>query len=285
MLPPRGYVFIGLNVVRALSIIALLLVFSSSIVVMAHDIQAVNHFVAAGKGVRDSNSTDSSAPELQDGYIPGSTVPNQPAGAFWAVLNRLLIIGQVVVLLLSEFGWPASFFDRFFPVLGQDFGVGALGIIQCLIGAAVLSHHVDEFALVAAFFLFSIGCLNMVVGLIWRQSAKSKRSILSWREKRKDVLPSLKGGLPTHVVGSSMSSSPPYVTRALHTGGSYRSEETTEVGSRVGLGFGRQGEKAAALKGFMVSRPSESLPRYMPKATASSTRPESVISDCSSTAI
>jgi hypothetical protein len=119
---------------------------------MAHDIQAVNHFVAAGKGVRDSNSTDSSAPELQDGYIPyvfvpsfiawifrlvtiaisGSTVPNQPAGAFWAVLNRLLIIGQVVVLLLSEFGWPASFFDRFFPVLGQDFGVGALGIIQCL---------------------------------------------------------------------------------------------------------------------------------------------------------
>jgi hypothetical protein len=89
----------------------------------------------------------------------------------------------------------------------------------------------------------------MVVGLIWRQSAKSKRSILSWREKRKDVLPSLKGGLPTHVVGSSMSSSPPYVTRALHTGGSYRSEETTEVGSRVGLGFGRQGEKAAALKG------------------------------------
>jgi hypothetical protein len=62
----------------------------------------------------------------------GSTVPNQPAGAFWAVLNRLLIIGQVVVLMMSEFGWPSAFFDRFFPVLGQDFGLGALGIIQCL---------------------------------------------------------------------------------------------------------------------------------------------------------
>lgn len=62
----------------------------------------------------------------------GSTVPNQPAGAFWAVLNRLLIIGQTIVLILSEFGWPASFFNRYFPVLGKDFGLGALGIMQCL---------------------------------------------------------------------------------------------------------------------------------------------------------
>lgn len=59
-------------------------------------------------------------------------MPNQAAGIFWAVLNRLLIIGQVVVLILSEVGWPAAFFDRFFPVLGKDFGLGALGVIQCL---------------------------------------------------------------------------------------------------------------------------------------------------------
>lgn len=281
MLPPRAYTFIGLNVVRALSIIALLLVFSSSVVVMAHDIQAVNHFIAAGKAVKDStstNSTDSS--RLDDDYIPGSTVPNQPAGAFWAVLNRLLIIGQVIVLLLSEFGWPASFFNRFFPVLGQDFGVGALGIIQCLIGAAVLSHHVDNFALVSAFFLFSVGCLNMFVGLIWRQSAKSKRSILSWREKKgvlpslKSGIPSVKGGLPTRSASPTYTS-PPYVSRPLYTGGSFPSEEVSEAPSRAGLGFGRQGEKAAALRGYLVSKPTESLPRYMPKPTTSSTRPES----------
>ena len=64
--------------------------------------------------------------------LRGSTVPNQPAGVFWAVLNRLLIIGQAIVLLLSEFGWPAAFFDRFFPVLGKDFGLGALGVMQGL---------------------------------------------------------------------------------------------------------------------------------------------------------
>ena len=48
-------------------------------------------------------------------------MPNQPAGAFWAVLNRLLIIFQVIVLILSELGWPAAFFAKFFPVLGADF--------------------------------------------------------------------------------------------------------------------------------------------------------------------
>lgn len=62
----------------------------------------------------------------------GSTVPNQPAGAFWAVLNRLLIIFQVVVLILSELRWPISFFNKYFPVLGDEFGLGALGIIQGL---------------------------------------------------------------------------------------------------------------------------------------------------------
>lgn len=61
-----------------------------------------------------------------------STVPNQPAGVFWAVLNRLLIIGQVIILFLSEIGWPSAFFERFFPVLGDEFGLGALGVIQCL---------------------------------------------------------------------------------------------------------------------------------------------------------
>jgi len=50
--------FIGLNIVRILSIIALVLVFASSIVVMVHDIQAVNHFVAEGKVADNSTSTD-----------------------------------------------------------------------------------------------------------------------------------------------------------------------------------------------------------------------------------
>jgi len=240
MLPPRAYTFIGLNAVRFLSIVTLLLLFASSIVTLVHDIEGVNRFVAAGK-VQTDNSTATDDALVDCDYIDATTVPNQPAGAFWAVVNRLLIIGQVIILILSEIGWPAAFFDRFFPVLGRDFGLGALGIIQCLIGAAVLSHHVDDFALVSAFFLFSIGCLNMLIGLIFRASAKSKRSLTSWREHGKSVLPK--------------------------SSAAYFQKDSADVGSvtsKVGYGFGRQGEKAAGLKGYLISKPVESLPRYAP---------------------
>jgi len=140
---PSPYVFYGLTVVRVLSIVALLLAFASGIVVMVSDVRAVN------RSQHDAHSSDGSC-----GYIGGSTVPNQPAGAFWAVVNRLFIIFQLVFLLFSEISWPIAFFDRFFPVLGSQFGLGPLGIFQALIGATILSHHVDKFALVAAFFLF-----------------------------------------------------------------------------------------------------------------------------------
>src|SRR5260221_5824557 len=62
----------------------------------------------------------------------GSTVPDQPAGVFWAVVNHLFIIFQLVFLILSEMSWPMSFFDHFFPVLGSQFGLGPLGIFQGL---------------------------------------------------------------------------------------------------------------------------------------------------------
>ncbi|KAJ7134591.1 hypothetical protein C8R44DRAFT_770898 [Mycena epipterygia] len=259
MLPPRAYTFIGLNGLRILSIIGLILVFSSNIVTLVHDIQAVNHF-QAGKAAA-SDSTNATAEDiLHSDYIIGSTVPNEPAGIFFAVLNRLLIIGQIVILLLSEFGWPAAFFNRFFPVLGKDFGLGALGIIQCLLGAAILSHHVDEFSLVAAFFLFAMGCLNMLAGLIFRESAKSKRSITSWREHAKNTL-------PTHVAGVDIrpvvTAAPSYVSNVFKTEGPGEAGE-----AKAGYGFGLQGERAAGLKGYLISKPLESVPRYAPKQSA-----------------
>jgi len=253
-----GYIFIGLNVVRALSIVTLLLLFSSSIVTMVEDVKAVNAFIAAGKA---SNGTDIDCSVFDCDYVEGSTVPNQPAGAFWAVMNRLLIIFQSIILIMSEVEWPAAFFDRYFPVLGQDFGLGALGVIQCLLGAAVLSHHVDEFSLVSAFFLFSVGCLNILLGLIFREGAKTKRSITSWKESNKDVLPTVRSDSPRatsylsrHMTGSSIEKD---TLDPAHTGGS--------ANSRLHMGFGRQGEKAAAAAGFSIPPPEESVPPYAPK--------------------
>jgi len=72
------------------------------------------------------------APVLSHFSSRYSTVPNQPAGEFWAILNRLLIVFQIIALILSEIGWPMEFFNRFFPVLGDNFGLGPLGVMQCL---------------------------------------------------------------------------------------------------------------------------------------------------------
>jgi len=278
MLPPRAYKFIALNIARALSIIALLLVFSSNIVVIVDDIHAVNQFQ------QSSNATSL----VTCDYIAGSTVPDQPAGVFWAVVNRLLIIVQVLILILSEIGWPNVFFERFFPVLGPSFGLGALGVFQCLIGATILSHHTNPFTLVSAFFLFSIGCLNMLLGLIFRESAKAKRSILSWREQAKAVLPinidkrPFNGQPPSFA--SSVFNSPAGGNKHMEEAATWKSGE-----SGYGLGFGRQGEKAAGLKGFLISKPLESLPRYAakPSSTRSSnpSRASSPVFTSSGTAI
>ncbi|TFK36350.1 hypothetical protein BDQ12DRAFT_573174, partial [Crucibulum laeve] len=245
--------FMGLNAVRFLSLVSLILVFSSTIFVMVTNIKAVNAFEA-----NKSNST-----MLEDcDYIEGSTVPNQPAGVFWAVVASLLIIFQTVVLFLSEVSWPIAFFDRFFPVLGSQFGLGALGIFQCLISTQILSHHVDDFTLVSAFFLFAIGCLNMFLGLLFREKAKAKRSIRSWRAEAKGILPTHADNRPVFV-----NATPSYVS-SVFTESKAPQHETSEYGTwrsteKAGYGFGRQGEKAAGLRGFILQKPEESLPRYV----------------------
>ncbi|KAJ7633100.1 hypothetical protein FB45DRAFT_914368 [Roridomyces roridus] len=247
-------IFYSLNATRALSIIALLLVFSSSVLVMVTNIKAVNRFQAN----RISNATDVM---LECDYIEGSTVPNQPAGVFWSVVATLLIIFQVIILLFSEIGWPAVFFDRFFPVLGANFGVGPLGIFMCLIGAQILSHHVDDFTLVAAFFVFSVGCLNMLMGLIFREGAKTKRALRA----PKNTGP---------IIGANISQPKPFGNEPYYLGpkdvagaqqlddASFNTWKSTGSTEKAGYGFGRQGEKAAGLRGFLLQRPEESLPRY-----------------------
>ncbi|KAH9001391.1 hypothetical protein EDB92DRAFT_1939133 [Lactarius akahatsu] len=241
-MPSRSYLFYGLNVARMLSIVALLLAFSSSIVVMVSDIRAVNKFQ------HTPSSDDKSC-----GYIESSTVPDQPAGVFWAVLNRLFITFQLVFLLLSEISWPIAFFDRFFPVLGSEFGLGALGVFQTLIGATILSHHVEGFTLVSAFFLFSVGCLNITLGLVFREHAKSKRSIRAAKEDDAGALP-----MHTGYIGS------PTFRTSLFGGKSAGASKPN------GFGFGAQGEKQAGLKGFMISPPTESASRYSSRPVSAS---------------
>ncbi|KAJ7836392.1 hypothetical protein B0H14DRAFT_3109894 [Mycena olivaceomarginata] len=245
-------IFAGLNATRFLSIVALLLVFASSILVMVTNIKAVNRFQAN----RITNSTDIM---LDCDYIEGSTVPNQPAGVFWAVVSSLLIIFQVIILLLSELGWPAVFFDRFFPVLGANFGLGALGIFQCLLGSQILSHRADKFPLVSAFFIFSIGCLNVLLGLIFREDAKTKRSFGGKPAASKGVIAPFVNASPQVSAVSPRS-------RLL----AMRTQSPTPRGT---YGFGRQSEKAAGLRDVAIAHPEENLPRYPSPAPSEESDP------------
>ncbi|TCD63166.1 hypothetical protein EIP91_005894 [Steccherinum ochraceum] len=255
-----GLIFYGLNAIRLLSIIAMLLVFASSIFVLVKDIEAVNNFM--------KNSSDEDL--LNCDYIENSTVPNQPAGVFWAVVNRLLIIFQIIALIMSEASWPMAFFDRFFPVLGRNFGLGPLGIFQGLIAASILSHHVDDFTLVAAFFLFSLGCVNMFLGLLFREKAKSKRSLRAHKEEAKDPL-ALPRTLQLHNTGGEkvgLDRTPTFArpdrkswVQRIMTGSSGKTKvEDLESNKPTAYGFGRQGEIAALRAGAMISRPVEALP-------------------------
>lgn len=126
------------------------------------------------------------------------------------------------------------------------------------LGAAILSHHVDDFSLVSAFFLFSLGCVNVFVGLIFREHAKTKRSLTSWREQAKGILPP--------PIQRAASASSTLLNSSLF---SEKGAINERKGRFEGYGFGRQAEKKANLKDF-ITRPVESLPRYAPRNRASS---------------
>ena len=120
------------------------------------------------------------------------------------------------------------------------------------------------FTLVSAFFLFSIGCLNVLMGLIFREGAKSKRSVTSWREHAKSALPTHVGGVDIRPV-VNMASAPPSFVSNMWPGSGDKDEKPFD---KAGFGFGRQGEKAAAGMGLFISKPIESLPRYASKPMA-----------------
>ena len=109
----------------------------------------------------------------------------------------------------------------------------------------------------------------MTLGLIFRELAKSKRSIRAWR--RGDDA----GALPMHTGDLATPNFHPSLFGGKPAG-------TSENSS--GLGFGKQGEKQAGLRGtapalhplrrydaklyfsgYMIAKPSETVPHYAPR--------------------
>lgn len=93
----------------------------------------------------------------------------------------------------------------------------------------------------AGFFLMAVSALNMFIALLAKiedePKDKSWRSIKRWRNRKnqKEDIPLRPLGLPMHARDAQRM--PPTI----------RAED-----SRAGFGFGRQGEKAAELKGAQL---------------------------------
>ncbi|KGB77660.1 hypothetical protein I307_03527 [Cryptococcus deuterogattii 99/473] len=254
---PSGPLFIGLNAVRALSIIALLLVFAADIETMVYDIKAIKNPAS------DEDDCD---------YIEYSSVPDQTGGPFWSILNRIFILFECLVLILSEVGAPRCLFETYIPILGPAYGLGCLGVFQALIGAQVLSHYCDLFPQVSSWLLFIVGCFNILVGIFLREGAKKKRLVFSW-ENLSSLTPQTRMAVTawdmvTEKNGSkspSESYKPPRVSRqnTRDSESPLLPVDSTAPGARFGgFGFGRQGEKAAADRGWKINRPVDALPRY-----------------------
>jgi hypothetical protein len=111
---------------------------------------------------------------------------------------------------------------------------------------------------VSAFFLFSIGCVNILIGLIWRERGRSKRSLTDWRESNEDTLPKNLKDLKITTPRHAASSPPPSfhsTSRSMDEKMALYDSDTAPAIKWSGYGFGRQGEKAAASRGaFFVRR-------------------------------
>jgi hypothetical protein len=126
----------------------------------------------------------------------------------------------------------------------------------------------------------------MLLGLIFRESAKPYRSFKAWRAEAKGAtLPSSIDKRPIFL------NSPPVLSHTFsHKEQPFTGPQTTVLRhdssasdapswsstAKAAYGFGRQGEKVAGMRGFLLQKPEESLPRYVastpppaPKSTLS----------------
>jgi hypothetical protein len=111
-----------------------------------------------------------------------------------------------------------------------------------------------------------VGCLNIFLGLIFRQHARPRRSITAWRARAQDLAHDV---LPAPVVMVADRFGPSVVEKLGSTVfRTDREEKASEKKEKsTGLGFGRQAGKTGATP--FISRPLESLPRYAVSAVAS----------------
>jgi len=170
---PKFYV---LNVLRGLSMLSLLFVFIANFLILAQDIQALHNETHA--------TTAAVAEDEECDYVGASSIPNQAAGTFRAFFIIALNIVEIVVLFLSETGFPASFFRKWIPCLDNEHSLVGLGVLQLLLAAQMMSHFLEPYPLVATFFLLFAGIFNILT--MYFDRPKFFRSYAFWKGARAD---------------------------------------------------------------------------------------------------
>ena len=90
MLPIHGFAFFGFNALRLLSVVATLLVFATTLMVMVLDGREYN---AAQDGPEDEY--------IDCEYFPGTDVPTHVWGIFWVQLDRTFVFILLLLCVLS----------------------------------------------------------------------------------------------------------------------------------------------------------------------------------------
>lgn len=120
--------------------------------------------------------------------------------------------------------------------------------------------------------------VDMTKGIIFRSSAKRRRLIFSW-ENVSQLTPQTKAAATAWDMVNGASEKFAEYKQSKKQASDNNDEplippgKNTPGGKFGGFGFGKQGEKAAGLRGYTISKPVESLPReYVDTSVADSVR-------------
>lgn len=222
----------------------------------------VNSKRAASSTTRAPTATATAA-ATTCAYVGNTSVPRTVGGILFNALNRIFCCFILLFMLVAEAPPPFKAVERFwayaFPPFGEHFSTGVLGLTQIFIGCTALTlpsvdlstHEQPEltiglrisgFPQVAGWFLFILGCLNMLFGLAFGSSIKSIRSVLS--------TPTAPSGLRAMRLAQQRQ-------EGGGGAGAYREHHDPEQADESN---GRQPKKYAGKRGIQISAPIISSP-------------------------
>ncbi|KAA1469231.1 hypothetical protein DENSPDRAFT_593393 [Dentipellis sp. KUC8613] len=245
MIARRTLGFVGLNIVRFISIVSLVLALVVTVRLVSKDVDLIKSAMSKKPSTPPADNSTASAAAAAPSGNPAT--PDPVASLIAGLLNGMLVSFAAGALLFSEIEWPMKFWDTFFPVLGSGHGLGPLGIFQIFMGAMIIDRVADNLTFVAGMMVLFTGVLNVMLGFLLRGSSKELRSVKSWRA-RKDapILPKYRA--PVFRASLFQTQDP----------GAIPYDASDE---KAGYGFGMEGEKAAGLNGYVLSTLPETLVR------------------------